>query len=136
FLLCCMPVSLLTLPTAAQDRITIMSYNVENMFDVFDDPYTEDDGTRVKPREEYERIAALIRAYDPDVIAVVEVENEWVLRAMVKEILGGSGYDHIAMLSTKSGRCGNMGMISRRPTVSLTSQRFAKLTLPGEPSPW
>lgn len=117
-------------------RITVMSYNVENMYDVFDDPYTEDEGTRVKPRQEYEAIAAVWRQLNPDVIAVIEVENEGVLRAMVAEMLPGAGYEFIAVLPTNSGRGGNIGVVSRLPIVSLTSHRFQPLTLEGEPTQW
>ena len=37
--------------------ITIATYNLYNMFDVYDDPYSADEGTRVKPRAEIENVA-------------------------------------------------------------------------------
>ena len=42
-------VCLIVLP-ALSKPVTVMSYNVENMFDVFDDPYTAAEDTDVKRR--------------------------------------------------------------------------------------
>ena len=75
--------------------VKVMSYNMENFFDVFDDPYTADEGTPPKMRDQIKLLAETIRKADPDVLAVVEVENEHVLRAMVREFLSDMGYQYI-----------------------------------------
>ena len=110
------------------------SGNGEYLYDVFDDPYTEDEGTPVKPRWEIERVAALIRKIDADVVVITEVENEGVLRAMVHEMLPCEGYGHVAVMPTNSRRGGNLGLISRRPIVSLTSHRFVDLSAEADPA--
>lgn len=114
---------------AQPERVTIMTYNVKNMYDVFDDPYTFDEGTPVKPRVEIKLIASLIAKLDPDIVAFEELENEGVLKAMVREMLPDGGYQYVAAMPTNSGRGGNLGLISRQPIVSLTSHRFTDLAL-------
>jgi len=115
------------------ERVTVMSYNVENMFDVFDDPYTGDEGTDVKERSEIAMIAKAIAFADADVVVFQELENEYLLQGMVETFLPDKGYDYIACQRTNSGRGINLGVISRLPIKSLTSYRFKTLTHPEAP---
>lgn len=117
-------------------RVKIMAYNVGNMFDVFDDPYTNDEGANVKPRSAIEKVARMVRYVDADVVAFSEIENEGILRAMVHEFLPGAGYKDVAVMATNSSRGINLGVISRLPIKSLTSHRFARLVLPDAPRTW
>ncbi|MEO0476201.1 MAG: endonuclease/exonuclease/phosphatase family protein [Planctomycetota bacterium] len=114
-------------------EVTVMSYNVENMFDVFDDPYTGDEGTDVKRRSEIAAIARAIKASDADIIVFQELENEHLLSGMVETFLPDAGYDYIAVQRTNSGRGINLGVISRLPIKSLTSHRFKTLKHPDAP---
>jgi endonuclease/exonuclease/phosphatase family metal-dependent hydrolase len=116
--------------------ITIAFYNLENAFDVFDDPYTADEISDVKQRGELKAIAAAIREMNPDVITFSELENVHVLRAMASDFLSDAGYRYIASNPTNSSRGINMGIISRLPIESITSYRFAELTLPNEKRTW
>lgn len=116
--------------------LTVATYNLYNMFDVYDDPYSRDEGTRVKPRAEIEKVAEAIRAINADVIAVQEVENEGILRTMVQKMLGDMKYRHVVVMPTNSERGGNIGVISRKPVVSIKSHRWARLTLEGKESSW
>jgi len=120
----------------APKRLSVMAYNMENFFDVFDDPYTEDEQTSVKPRREITALAQLLREMDADVIAVSEVENDEVLKAMLVETLGDMGYNYVAVPKSNSGRGIKLGVISRVPIESVTSHRFQTLTLPGEERTW
>ncbi len=118
---------------ALGEPVTVMTYNVENMFDVFDDPYTDDEGTDIKRRDEIERIAAAIRSADADIVVFQELENEYLLQAMVQTFLADEGYTYIAAQRTNSGRGINLGVISRFPITRLTSHRFRDLTHPDAP---
>jgi len=118
------------------DGLTIATYNAKNFFDVFDDPYTEDETTRVKPREQIERMAAALRAIDADVVAFQEVENAEALRAMARELLPGMGYEHIHTSEGNDGRGISVGVMSRLPVRRATTHRFRDLTLPGEDRTW
>lgn len=114
----------------ADERFTIAAYNVENAFDVFDDPYTLDHETDVKARWEWEAIASAIRRLDADVVAFSEVENEQVLRALVDGFLGDAGYRYVAALPGNTDRGITLGVISRVPVKRLASHRFRPLDMP------
>lgn len=118
---------------AIGEEVTVMTYNVENMFDVFDDPYTGDEGTDIKRRDEIEQIAAAIRSADADIVVFQELENEYLLQGMVQTFLADQGYAYIAAQRTNSGRGINLGVISRYPITRLTSHRFRTLTHPDAP---
>jgi endonuclease/exonuclease/phosphatase family metal-dependent hydrolase len=118
---------------AAAETITIGAYNVQNFFDVFDDPYTGDEGSRVKPRGQIETMARALRALDADVVVIQELENVHVLRALVDEFLPNAGYRYVAAQATNSGRGINLGVISRVPITELRSHRFQTLTHPDAP---
>ncbi|MEO1236050.1 MAG: endonuclease/exonuclease/phosphatase family protein [Planctomycetota bacterium] len=115
------------------DTVTVGSYNVRNFFDVFDDPYTGDEGVRVKSREDVMTLARAIKALDADVVVFQELENEHLLRAIVDEFLPSMGYRYVGAQRTNSGRGINLGVISRLPIVEMRSYRFQTLTHPDAP---
>jgi len=121
--------------TQAQE-LRIAAYNVENWFDVFDDPYSDDESTDVKTRAELKQIAEMIRHLDADVVGFCELESEGALKALVREMLPDMGYEYIAVSKTNSGRGIHIGVISRKPIVSVTSYRFQELAVPGEDRTW
>jgi endonuclease/exonuclease/phosphatase family metal-dependent hydrolase len=121
-------------PAAAQNQtISIGAYNVENFFDVFDDPYTGDEGSRVKSRSDIITIARAVKRLDADVLAFQELENEHLLQAMIDEFLPDMGYQYVAAQRTNSGRGINLGVISRFPITELRSYRMQTLTHPDAP---
>jgi len=122
-------------PAAADEtgEVTIAAYNLENAFDVFDDPYTGDEGTDVKLRWELEAIAKSLALIDADVVVFSEVENEGILKSIVSQFLANKGYEHISVMPTNSGRGINLGVISRLPIRSITSYRWQTLTHPDAP---
>lgn len=125
-------------PASAQDQHTlkVAAYNIENAFDVYDDPYTKDEGTDVKLRWEYEAIAGALKAIDADVVGFEEVENEAVLRALVDEYLPDMGYKYVAVPLTNDERGIKVGIVSRLPIISVTSYRWQTLSLPDEKQTW
>lgn len=129
----------LSLPGLAQPstpgRLTVMTYNVENFFDVFDSPYTGDEGTAVKPRNQVTTIADAIEHGNPDVVFFQEIENDAGLIAMVAEQLPESGYTHATVTATNDGRGINLGVLSRLPIVSITSHRWQPFFHPADPGP-
>ncbi len=123
---------LLTAPTARAERVTVATYNVLNLFDVFDNPYTQDEGTDPKPRVDLERVAAVIRQLDADIVGLQEIENEQTLEAMVQEYLPEMGYDHVAAPPSNDGRGITLGVISRKPIVKVTSYRWQTIPHAGQ----
>jgi len=106
--------------------ITLMSYNVENLFDDVDNgtEFKEFDPGRGAWNGEFfklriDTIAEVIRkvaAGGPDVLVLQEIENENALRALVGGGLKGMGYDHLA-LAPKKKLTANVGIASRLPIV-------------------
>lgn len=113
-----------------QQVVRLATYNLHNAFDVFDDPYTEDQSTRVKPRHEWEAIAHALRHMDADVIGVSEVENAGVLRAMIDELLPDMGYEYVVVLPGNDRRGIQVGLISRLPIERASSHRWLPLKDP------
>lgn len=112
-------------------KVKIAVYNVENFFDVFDDPYTEDQGTSPKFRFEIEKLAKAIRKMNADVLGIVEVENEHVLKAMNTELLADMGYQYIDVGPSNDGRGIKLGIMSRLPILSTTSYRHQQWKVEG-----
>lgn len=125
-------------PATAQDKTTlkVAAYNIENAFDVYDDPYTRDEGTDVKLRWEYEAVAGAIKAINADVVGFEEVENEAVLQALVDEYLPDMGYQYVAVPLTNDERGIKVGIVSRLPIISVTSYRWQTLNLPDNNQTW
>lgn len=119
--------------SAHADQVTVMTYNVENMFDVFDDPYTNDEGTDVKRRDEIIAIAKAIAKADADIVVFQELENEHLLQGMVDTFLPDAGYRYVACQRTNSSRGINLGVISRYPIKRLASHRMLWLAHPEIP---
>ncbi|XAM00344.1 endonuclease/exonuclease/phosphatase family protein [Phycisphaeraceae bacterium D3-23] len=124
---------LLHAPIATAEEVTVMTYNVENMFDVYDDPYTQDEDTDIKRRDEIVLIAQAIEQADADIVVFQELENEYLLEGMVSTFLAGKGYEYIAAQRTNSGRGINLGIISRYPIKRLASYRYLDFTHPDAP---
>lgn len=116
-------------------EVKIAVYNVENFFDVFDDPYTRDESTSPKFRFQIETLARAIRKMNADVLGIVEVENAHVLKAMNQEMLQGMGYDYIDVGPSNDGRGIKLGIMSRLPIHSVTSYRHHTWNVEGYPTP-
>ena len=114
----------------------VATYNVKNMTDVFDDPYSRDEDLKVKPRQEIQAIADTLRHINADVVALQEVESEHVLQAMVNEMLPDMGYGYVAVEPTNARHAQHLGILSRRPILSVTSHRYLNLTLPEKKRTW
>lgn len=115
--------------------VRVAAYNTENFFDVFDNPYTDDESADPKFHPEVEQLAQAIRTMDADVVGLVEVENIYVLQAMVQELLPDMGYDYIDVDQTNSGRGIQLGVISRLPILRTASYKHRQFEVPGYDQP-
>lgn len=109
----------------AGNVVTIGSYNLLNLFDDVNDPYTNDEGTPAKPRAELEALARSIRALDADVLAVVEVENRGILQKFVDAFLEDMGYE-VVLFEGNDLRGIDVGLLSRVPVGEVISHRHMK----------
>jgi predicted extracellular nuclease len=78
---------------AHAQRIRIVAYNVENLFDVYDDPRTQDEDftpngklqwTPERLQEKYRRLAEVWDSLSPDIAGLTEIENRNVLEGFAK----------------------------------------------------
>ena len=101
--------ALLTLVLCAQERVRLVSYNVENLFDCIDDSLTNDneflpEATRHwTPYRYWQKLHAVSRVIAsiggdraPDFVALCEVENDSVMRDLTRRSsLRMVGYDYL-----------------------------------------
>jgi endonuclease/exonuclease/phosphatase family metal-dependent hydrolase len=120
-----------TQPALQGGVVRIACYNLLNLFDTFDDPYTHDEDTPFKPREEMEKTAARIRELNADVLAVVEVENRGILERFNRVLLADMGYHEVVLVEGNDGRGIDCALLSRLPVGAVTSYRHLQFPLPG-----
>jgi endonuclease/exonuclease/phosphatase family metal-dependent hydrolase len=127
----CLIVSLLSFClVACASGLTIMSYNVENLFDDVSNgtEFTEFDPARGKWNKDsfavrVQTIAEVLRkavAGGPDVVLLQEIENENALKALAEEGLKGMGYA-FRVLVPKKLLAANVAILSRVPIARVRS---------------
>lgn len=109
----------LTVPATAAE-LTVAFWNVENLFDEYDDPQlsSEDVLTATQVRQKLAKDAEIIRKLDADIIGLMEVENHALLRRLCTEALRGQGYVHFMLLEGKDPRGIDVALISRHPFLA------------------
>ena len=104
---------LLTSTLCAQERLRLMSYNVENLFDCVDDPLTQDEAFLPEatrhwtPYRYWNKLHAIARAITaagedraPDLVALCEVENDSVIHDLTRRSpLRTARYDYLVTSS-------------------------------------
>lgn len=114
-------------PWSGQE-VTIGTYNLLNLFDDFDDPYHNDQGTPAKPRDEMEHVAGIIRQLNADVLALEEVESRDYLQRFVDVFLADLGYQ-VVHFEGNDLRGIDVCLLSRVPVGPVRS--FRHVTFPG-----
>lgn len=91
----------LTAPATGQERVTIMTYNVENFFDSADDPRYPNDAETLHNdswvAEKAKSVARVVARFDegrgPDIVVLTEIESEAALNALRAALPnGGAAY--------------------------------------------
>jgi endonuclease/exonuclease/phosphatase family metal-dependent hydrolase len=116
--------------SADPNKLVVCTFNSLNLFDDVDDPYTNDEGTRAKPREELEKLAETLRKVNADVVVLEEVENRGYLERFVKLFLGDMGYNHIVHFDGNDLRGIDVALLSRAPIGEVTSRRHLEFKGP------
>lgn len=94
----------------------VMTWNVENLHDLMSSdgsPSLSSGELNQKLRE----LATVIRENNPDFIALQEVENDWVLERLQREL---TGYNYRGISDTFDVR--EVGFLSRYPITAIVSQ--------------
>ena len=123
---------------ATADELFIASYNVENLFDVVDDPDVEDDEeftpagakawTDARLTKKLENLSGVIKKMNadkgPDVLGVCEIENVGVVKKLAKAMtLSGRKYGVVHM-DSPSGRGIDCAIIYDAARLRLVSSAF------------
>jgi len=124
------------------EPLRIATYNIENFYDRYDDPYTTKDsrvdvGTSPKSARELWALSKVIKEVNADVIALQEVENIGFLREFNKSFLKDLGYNNVVLIegnSSKStrGRGIDVAVLSRVPVLSATTYQHRKFNIDGK----
>ncbi|GJM24662.1 MAG: hypothetical protein DHS20C16_10770 [Phycisphaerae bacterium] len=103
--------------------VKIATFNVLNLFDNFDDPYTDSEYYPGKRSTEVENLAKTIRQADADVVALQEVENRGGLEDFLATHLSDMGYCDVVLIEGNNRRGIDVALISRLPVGEVTSHR-------------
>jgi predicted extracellular nuclease len=122
------------------DTLSIAFWNVENLFDTFDDPNKQDeeflpDGTKEWTNERFDdklyKLSRIILAMNnyrgPDILGVCEVENEYVLTALVNKYLPEY---KIAHSESPDNRGIDVALLYKEQLFELVSIKGDTVTLP------
>jgi endonuclease/exonuclease/phosphatase family metal-dependent hydrolase len=112
-------------PARSDGVITLATFNVENLFDAWDDPYANDEGTAVKSRADLEKIAKAIHAINADVLSLDEVENRGILEAFNRVFLKDMGYTPV-LFEGNDVRGIDVALLTRLPVGPVASYRHLR----------
>lgn len=117
------------LPGPRSAGLRIVSWNIENFFDRFDDPYTRDEVTdpATVSKRRKRRVAAGLLLLNADVVCVQEVENRAILSNLNEAYLKELGYE-VVLFEGNDGRGIDVAVLTRVPVVSVTSYRHLDFT--------
>lgn len=108
-------------------ELVLATYNVQNLFDLIDDPQTDEgeftpsaggwNAARLATRLDH--LGRAFAEIDADVVAVNEVENEEVLRQLRDAVraAGGPHYPYLALAPSRDPRGIDVALLSRFPVV-------------------
>lgn len=116
------------------ETVRIGTYNVLNLFDEYDDPYTADEVMPPKPRAELEKVAERIRQLNADVLVLEEVENRFFLERFIQALLPDMSYEDVVLFEGNNHRGIDCAVLSRLPLGPVTSYRHVRFKGPdGKP---
>lgn len=146
-LFCTVLLFLLFLPSAAQQDLTVMFYNTENLFDPSDDPDKDDDDftpqgdyhwTSGRYFDKLDAVSKVIAAADdevcPALVGLCEVENDKVLTDLTgRSALRQAGYRYV-MTDSPDRRGIDVALMYRRADFRLLSYCSIRVDLNGKGS--
>jgi len=123
-------------------NLLIMSYNVENLFDTIDDPHKTDNEflptskkkwTSARYHEKLQHLAKVISSADanklPDLLSLVEVENQLVLDDLNQQTLLKNGHYKIIHKESPDRRGIDVALLYNAKMFNLLDQHFYKVSL-------
>lgn len=130
----------------AQDRYRIMFYNVENLFDPFNDSLTNDDeftaeGSRFwtwrrmneKLNNIYRVVTAVGEWAPPTMVGFCEVENRFVMERLIKHTPLSKYNYQLVHRESPDARGIDVALIYRPDQFTVEEERFFRVTYPDNP---
>lgn len=134
---------LLAMSSPAQQPYKVMFYNVENLFDTFNDPLTLDDeftpmGSKHWTKARYiaklkklaEVVDSLGKGKWPLVIGLAEVENRQVLEDLTDKTILADGHYGIVHQDSPDSRGIDVALLYRKEQLKILSTEFLRLPFP------
>jgi len=119
--------------------LRIATYNLENLYDRYDNPYSSkdsrvDQNTSPKPARELYALSKVIKSVNADIIALQEVEDRGFLTEFNNSYLGDLKYKYVVLIEgnsskTTRGRGIDVALLSRVPVYSATTFQYYKFSL-------
>lgn len=119
--------------------LRIATYNLENFYDRYDNPYSSkdsrvDQNTAPKPARELYALSKVIKSVNADIIVFQEVENRGFLSEFNNSYLRDLKYKYVVLIEANSskttrGRGIDVAMLSRVPVYSATTFQYYKFPL-------
>ncbi|MBL0316534.1 MAG: endonuclease/exonuclease/phosphatase family protein [Flavobacteriales bacterium] len=129
-------------PKSGSDSLTVAFYNVENLYDVTDDPKTEDEDFTPEGKYKWtadryaQKLQKLAEVFDampgelPAFIGMVEIENRNVLEDLVKENLLSKGNYGIIHQDSPDERGIDVAAIYDKKRLNIEDFQYIKIVLP------
>ncbi len=111
-----------TPPAKPKNAIRLATYNALNLFDTIDDPALFGRNEAIddaKPVPHLKALAATIRALDPDILALQEIESNAALTDFRDTYLADLGYTYIASIDAGDNRGIEQAVLSRFPITDI-----------------
>ncbi|MDH5491544.1 MAG: endonuclease/exonuclease/phosphatase family protein [Myxococcales bacterium] len=112
-------------------EFTLLTWNVHDLFDPYDDPSSFDDVPSVGQVDEKLRVLGrVIASANADVVLLQEVENLPILERLADGPLAGMGYTERVLVEAGEPRGIDVALLSRLPVERVAShaeERFASL---------
>lgn len=114
-------------PSQDAASLSLASWNMENFFDKYDDPYRRDEVTKPAYVNDarQKRCAAVLRELNADVVAIQEVENRFMVQEFLDTYLADMGYE-LVHLEGNDSRGIDCALLSRVPIRSVTSYQHRR----------
>ncbi len=128
-------------PIETEDRLNVMFYNVENLFDTIDDPFTKDEeflpeGKKAWTQERYndklDKLSKVISSASslPDILGLCEVENRQVVEDLKSnERFASMGYV-VVHKDSPDGRGIDVALVVNKNKVRVVRTDYLKTKLP------
>jgi len=110
--------------SALPAQLTVATYNVQNLFDLVDDPEREEyeytpggSWTQSAFEARVQQLAQVIQEIDADILTLQEVESEVALESLAERLRsqGGPDYPHLAVSGTNDLRGIRLAVMSKLP---------------------